>query len=239
MLTVDISNIVLSSFIPTIFGIIGGVLSSLFFIRRSITSMLQHLVSGIVLGAVAIELLPNILVSSSKWTIAIGFLLGILLILFVHLLSEKLLKQDQSKKIPLGLLVAIAVDFFIDGFLISIAYLSGRSSGLLIAFALSLCAFLLVATLGTRLKKQNTPLPQSIVWSVIVSAAFPLGSYVGVEMIQYFVESISIEILSFGVAALLYLSCEELLKEAHEIKDTPWHQLSFFLGFLLIILFRI
>jgi len=39
-------------------------------------------------------------------------------------------------------------------------------------------------------------------------------------------------ILSFGLAALLYLVTEELLVEAHEEKETPVATLMFFVGFL-------
>jgi ZIP family zinc transporter len=40
-------------------------------------------------------------------------------------------------------------------------------------------------------------------------------------------------VLSFGLSALLFLVTEELLKEAHEEKETVWHTSAFFGGFLL------
>jgi len=41
-------------------------------------------------------------------------------------------------------------------------------------------------------------------------------------------------LLSFGVAALLYLVTEELLVEAHEERETPVQTAMFFLGFILL-----
>ena len=43
-------------------------------------------------------------------------------------------------------------------------------------------------------------------------------------------------VLSFGLAALLFLVTEELLVEAHEEKETPLLTASFFGGFLLFLI---
>lgn len=42
-------------------------------------------------------------------------------------------------------------------------------------------------------------------------------------------------VLSFGLAALLYLVTEELLREAHEEHETAVATASFFLGFLVFL----
>ncbi len=49
---------------------------------------------------------------------------------------------------------------------------------------------------------------------------------------------LTVRILGFGVAALLYLVTEELLAEAHEVEDTPFVTAMFFLGFLLPLLLK-
>lgn len=40
--------------------------------------------------------------------------------------------------------------------------------------------------------------------------------------------------LAFGAAALVYLVPEELLVEAHEVRETPWSAAMFSAGFLVI-----
>ena len=47
---------------------------------------------------------------------------------------------------------------------------------------------------------------------------------------------LTVGILRFGVAALLYLVTEGLLTEAHKVEDTPLVTAMFFLGFLLPLL---
>lgn len=45
-------------------------------------------------------------------------------------------------------------------------------------------------------------------------------------------------LLAFGVAALLCLVTEELLVEAHKVKDTPAQTSLFFLGFIGLLIFE-
>jgi ZIP family zinc transporter len=46
-------------------------------------------------------------------------------------------------------------------------------------------------------------------------------------------------VLSFGLAALLFLVVEELLVEAHEVPETPLITSTFFAGFLLFLVLGI
>ncbi len=43
-------------------------------------------------------------------------------------------------------------------------------------------------------------------------------------------------VVAFGIAALLYLVVEELLKEAHEERETTAGIIAFFAGFLVLLL---
>ena len=43
-------------------------------------------------------------------------------------------------------------------------------------------------------------------------------------------------VMSFGVAALLYLVTEELLVEAHEVDETPHLTSMFFVGFIALLM---
>lgn len=66
----------------------------------------------------------------------------------------------------------------------------------------------------------------------------PIGTGSGLLILNFLPSAFFIEALSFGAAALLYLVIEELLVEAHETKDTPIITASFFLGFLILLLFK-
>jgi ZIP family zinc transporter len=43
-------------------------------------------------------------------------------------------------------------------------------------------------------------------------------------------------VLAFAAASFLYLVTEELLKEAHEVREAPWMTALFFAGFIGLLL---
>ena len=61
------------------------------------------------------------------------------------------------------------------------------------------------------------------------------GAVLGVTLLQGLNQTEMQAVLSFGVAALLFLAVEELLVEAHEVPETPWTTSAFFAGFLLFL----
>ncbi len=228
----------LYALIPMGVAILGGLLASFYIPKPKVVGALQHFVAGIVIGAVAIELLPKILGHRPIWTIGIGFVIGVVVMILLHELAHYLIDRQGKQRVPYGLVAAVGIDFLIDGILIGVAFLAGSASGIVIAASLSLCAFFLNLTVSTSLTKRKVGV--GLQWLIIVGIAImlPIGALIGSTVISQFPPVILIETLAFGVAALLYLGVEELLAEAHEIKDTAWVSSAFFLGVLVILLIR-
>jgi len=63
-----------------------------------------------------------------------------------------------------------------------------------------------------------------------------VGAGVGITVLKGASDNVMELVLSFGLAALLFLVTEELLTEAHEGPESPWLTSSFFLGFLVFLL---
>lgn len=103
---------------------------------------------------------------------------------------------------------------------------------------MSLCAFFLNLTISSTLRKLGSK--NWLIWTslVLVSVVLPIGAYLGATIVLNMPESFLIETLAFGVAALLYLGVEELLVDAHKEEDAAWISAPFFVGFLLILLFK-
>ena len=68
---------------------------------------------------------------------------------------------------------------------------------------------------------------------------FVAGRGVGGAALQLITGVALVGVLAFGVAALLFLVTEELLREAHEVPETPWLTSAFFAGFLLLMLLEL
>ncbi|WP_415784173.1 hypothetical protein [Deinococcus saxicola] len=83
------------------------------------------------------------------------------------------------------------------------------------------------ATLGQRGASRG----RSILTVSSLSLLMIAGATLGGTLLQGLSGLALAIVLSFGAAALLYLVTEELLVEAHEVKETPWINSAFFLGF--------
>lgn len=222
------------SFLASIVLLVSALIGSFLKMSSKAVSLTQHFTAGVVFAAVATELLPKILEVHSPMHIAIGFVLGVVVMVFI----KTLVNRENTDQISLTLLVSIGVDLFIDGLLIAIAFLSGEKTGTLVAFALVLEVAFLALSLSTDLiKKKTTPLFRMKVF-LMLSFLIPFGTGSGILILNLLPSSFFTEALSFGAAALLYLVIEELLIEAHETKDTPLITSAFFLGFLIIFLFK-
>jgi zinc transporter, ZIP family len=215
--------------------LLGAAVGSFLKMSSKTISLTQHFTAGVVFAAVATELLPKILEVHSPMHIAIGFSLGVILMVLIKTLTGRI---ETSNQFSWGLLVGIGIDLFIDGLLIAIAFLSGEKTGKLMALALVLEVAFLALSLSTDLIQKKTTSLFRIGIFVAFSLLIPLGTGTGILILNLLPPAFFTEALSFGAAALLYLVTEELLVEAHETKDTPIITSSFFLGFLIIFLFK-
>ncbi len=229
-------TIFLYSLIPTSCMIIGGLIAGGFHPGDKLISGTQHFAAGVVFAAVARELLPHLGASTNIWIMIIGFLAGLVTMIAVKMLSESLgHSHSGDSSTPWGLIAGVGIDVFIDGVLIGIAFLVGKQGGLLIAVALAIEVLFLGLSSAATLKSKGFAKLMSVFVVIILAILIPIGSVGGASLLQILPQAYTTALLSFGVAALLYLVTEELLVEAHEVKDTPLITASFFIGFLLII----
>ena len=75
-----------------------------------------------------------------------------------------------------------------------------------------------------------------IVVQVATSFMLLVGAGIGTTVLRGATGNMLEIVLSFGLAALLFLVTEELLTEAHEETETPLLTLAFFVGFLLFLI---
>jgi ZIP family zinc transporter len=237
-MNMHILEILTFSLIPFSLTLIGGTLALRMKVSRFWCSVVQHFVAGILLGTVSIELMPEILNTDAPLTTTVAFFLGVFAMMLLHALSNKLGEFQVGNDLPLGAIFASALDLFIDGIILSIAFLAGMETGILVALSLGFCALFLNLNIGMTLRRKPLGLFLKMLIIALVAISFLLGSFVGYHILDAMPGNYLIECLSFGVAALLYLGIEELLVEGHKVKDKIWTPGLFFLGFWMILLFK-
>jgi zinc transporter, ZIP family len=234
------SNIFIFSLIPVIGVMLGGFIGSFTKPKPKITSATQHLAAGIVFAAVAVDLLPLILNDISVLNMSAGFLTGVVSMMCLKWFSNRLAERDNAKRrFPTSLALTIGIDVFIDGLLIGVAFLAGRSVGISISIALAIEILFLGLSMSVTLNTRGIARRINIYMSIALATTIILGVFIGDTLLGYLPSIWTKEILAFGVAALLYLVTEELLVEAHKEKETPFITACFFLGFLFVLIFKV
>lgn len=209
-----------------------------------VLSGVQHFTAGVVMAALASELLPEVKKEGNWLWAGFGFLLGVALMLGLSAFSRRMEARYEGAKslrkaaiLPMGLIVAVGVDLLVDGVLVGLGSTLSPSQGLVLAAALTLEIFFVGVSLTLTLKAQGL----RPVLAASVTSALSLFTFAGALIALFLLAGAPVEVLAavlaFGAAALLYLVVEELLVEAHEQKETALLTALFFIGFLCVYVF--
>ena len=150
-----------------------------------LTSGLQHFAAGVVFAAAAIELLPGVL-ERSPLVAVVGFAAGIAVMFGFRAASEHLEHRREAAGhagLPIGLAVAIGVDFFIDGLILGAGFASGPRVGVLLTVALAVeylfVGLSLSATLAGTVSRRFVALAP-----VVLALLTVVGTAVGVATLS-------------------------------------------------------
>ena len=205
---------------------------------EKLRSFVQHFAAGVVFAVFAGELLPEITKGHQPVGVVIGFSLGVAVLLAVRQLAEALERRNGGKG-ESSLIAAVGIDVFIDGLLIGVGFAAGARVGLLLIVALTLELLFLGVSVASSLGQAGASRRRILTTVSGLSLAVIVGALLGGTLLQG-LSGLALEIvLSSGAAALLYLVTEELLTEAHEVKETPLITVAFFAGFVLLYLIEL
>ena len=221
-------------------AVVGGcVVSAIWKPSDEARSMIQHFAAGVVLAAVAIELLPEVTQSGHSLEITIGFTLGVALMMAIKQVGEWLQTARFSVAGILALMLIVGIDLFVDGLLVGVSFLIGTEEGLFITLALTLEAFFLALAAATTLRNRGQSKVRVILAGFTLAALLGFGAFLGTGLLADASSGLLNGVISFAVAAMLYLVVEELLVEAHKMGETRTATGLFFVGFLCVMMMQI
>ena len=244
----------LYSLVPVVFTVVGAAAAVFIPGIARLRGAVLHLAAGVVFAVVAVELLPEIQRRALVGDVVLGFALGIGTMLLADRLIDRIRGGDDDRA-PVGhasgdsemqstahvatrstvsasLFVAVSIDFLLDGLLLGVGFAAGARIGILLALAEAAEQLSVGLALAGELTAAGVARSRVI---LIVSA---LGSLVfvtavlGATVLSRLTDGAMEIVLSFGAAALLYLVTNELLREAHEERESALSSLMFFAGFL-------
>ncbi|MBY0367107.1 MULTISPECIES: ZIP family metal transporter [Roseateles] len=235
---ISLAGVMMFAAVPAAAVIVGGVVAAVRTPGPKVQSAVQHVAAGVLFAALATELLPDVVHRRLPWVTLGGFALGVIAMLLLKALARRLEEREEKtapSALPTSLLLASALDIALDGLLIGVSFAAGERQGLLITIAMTLeVLFLGVATAAAvrGLNARRLVLATTITFAVLLMAGAGIGAYFLASASPIVLDGV----LSFGVAALLYLVTEELLTEAHEVDETPVLTSMFFVGFLALLM---
>lgn len=232
----QVGMVVRWAFIPLAAAAVAGFVAALRQPGARLTSALQHLAAGVVFAAAAIELVPPVLQQDPTVAI-VGFAVGIAVLGGMRWITERIHDRRAASGLPIGLIGATGLDFFVDGLVLGAGFTAGGHKGMLLTLAMTVeylfVGLSLSAALGGQARKAS---------KVVLPAALALltvaGALLGVVVLNGVSAGLLAAVLAFGAVAFMYLVTEELLVKAHEHGQTAWGAAIFFIGFLLYMILR-
>eukprot|EP00668_Euglena_longa_P048232 GGOE01065297.1.p1 GENE.GGOE01065297.1~~GGOE01065297.1.p1 ORF type:complete len:314 (+),score=66.66 GGOE01065297.1:71-1012(+) len=141
---------------------------------------------------------------------------------------------------PWGLIAAVALDSFVDGFFLGMSYTAATRAGVILAVATAIEMCFLGLTFSASMVHRMGMTVPTVLLVVAMPLILILGSAVGSLLGEAASESphCYAAFLSFGVAALIFLVTQELLLEANERQadaSLPYINSCLFIGFWAIL----
>lgn len=220
-------------------GLLGGFIAFFWSPGLHARSALQHFAAGVVIAAVASDLIPEVEKIGRPLGILSGFVAGGLVMIGLKWLVLKVEKRDQHKKLPVGLAAAAAVDTLIDGAIISAGFSTGQSLGKLLAVALAVELFFLNLSVCSEFHKQKSTRWQGVAATTGISMLLLVGAMGAFFLLRGATQPTLAIFLSFGAAALIYLIAEELLVESIQAEESLFSTAMLFAGFVVLLALKL
>jgi ZIP family zinc transporter len=236
----EFATVLLLAVVPAVGNFSGGLLAEFMDVTPQRLSKALHASAGIVIGVVAIELMPEALGGAPGWAIALSFLLGSAFYLLIDFLVGRLSAGSAGARKRSGMwmiYVAVAMDLFSDGLLIGTG--SAVSPGLALVLALGQTladvpeGFAAVA----NFKDKKVTRARRLLLSASFAVPVLLAAAVAFWLLRGQGEALKLSALVFVAGVLSVAAVEEMITEAHEtVEDTRFSVLAFSAGFALFAL---
>jgi zinc transporter, ZIP family len=221
-------------------GVLGGIVPLIWAPRVHARSIIQHFAAGVVIAAVASDLIPEVETIGRPAGVLGGFAAGGVFMIGLKWVVLKFEKRERARhKTPVGLSAAAAVDTVVDGSLISAGFSSGPQLGSLLAIALAIELFFLTLSVGSEFHKSKSKAWQGIAVTTGIAVLLLVGAFVSFLLFRDLSKPALAIVLSFGAAALIYLIAEELLVEAIEAEESLFSTAALFAGFLVLLALKL
>jgi len=226
--------------LPGVGNFAGGMAAEFGRTTPRLLNLALHAASGIVIGVVAIELMPEALDNLAGWWIAACLALGGLAYIGFEMLTERMARSGMGAggtSAMWMIYVAVAIDLSSDGLMI------GSGSAVATSFAIVLTAGQVLADIPegysvvANLRDKGVARRTRILVSLSFVAYCLVAAVLAYALLRAAPDAAKYAALSFVAGLLAVAAVEDMLEEAHEATgDTRSSALAFIGGFALFAL---
>ncbi len=223
--------------LPGLGNLAGGMVAEFVRTTPKLLNLALHAASGIVIGVVAIELIPEALDNLAGWWIAASFAAGGVAYVGTEMLTERISPSGSSGGSMWMIYVAVAVDLSGDGLMIGTGSAITTSLVIVLAIGQTLADFPEGYSVVANLREKGVPRSRRIT----VSFSFPFYC-LGMALFAWLLlrnapDAAKYVALTFVAGLLTVAAVEDMLDEAHEATaDTRSSIIAFVGGFALFAL---
>lgn len=221
-------------------GLLGGLVALFWAPSVRARSAIQHFAAGLVIAAVASDVIPEIERVGSTAGILGGFAAGGLVMIGLKWLVLRFEKREARRgRLPIGLSAAAGFDTFADGAIISAGFSTGPDVGSLLAIALAIELAFLTLSVGSEFQKTRKKRWRGPAVTAAIALMLPLGALAGGWSLKDASSATVAAAMAFGAAALIYLIAEELLVESIQAEESLLSTAMLFAGFLVVLALKL
>jgi zinc transporter, ZIP family len=222
--------------LPALGNFAGGVLAEVFDVSRRVFNLALHAAAGIVIGVVAVEIMPRALESEQRWLIILAFVLGGVFYAAVQWGVGRLQERFGGEAGPWVIFFGVAVDLFSDGILIGTGSTVAVGLGLLLALGQVPADIPEGFASIADFKNAGTPRRTRLLLAAAFAVPIFLGATIGYWLMRDAPEAYQLALLTFTAGVLTTLVVEDLVPEAHEEGEGQLAPIVFVCGFALFAL---
>ena len=237
-------NILKTTLLGLFFGTfgttIGGIIGVLF--KRNSNKFLSFILSiasGLMTAIVCFELVPEALQISNVYTVLLGIVVGIILMIFCDIIVEKKFskvkisnKKDTLLKTGIIVSIGLAIHNFPEGLAIGSGFEASIKLGYSLAIAIALHDIPEGISMAVPMKNGGMSAHKVILYVILSGITTGIGAFFG-AIIGGISNGIIAICLAFAAGAMLYIVSGELIPESNSLYKGKLPALGNIAGFIL------
>ena len=194
--------------------------------------------AGLMVAIVCFELIPEAMELSSIFTVIIGIVIGVIIMIFCDNLvnykynKKRIVKFNSLAKTGIIVGIGLAIHNFPEGLAIGSGFSASTKLGITLAIAIALHDVPEGISMAVPMRNGGMKAYKVVIYTFLSGVTTGFGAFFGVLIGTISEQLISI-CLGFAAGAMLYISAGELIPESHKIYKGRMAYIGNILGFII------